>query len=633
MASDDLADPDATIRLLRPIDPRRDHVRGVQTEDAIVVVGYQDFLCPYCRRLRQNYGRLRQAVGDRLVYAFRHFPNERAHPGALLAARAAEAAARQDRFFEMHDRLFDRDPPFGTPELVALARELELDVDRFVRDLDDPDLLSRIEDDLSDGRKNGVTGTPTLFVDGIRYDGAWDFQSMLEALERPVAARVQRSARVFASLPTSAGLVLLVAAVLGVLCANTPLAPIYERFMTAHVGVGFIGDIGGMLSLTVRDWFSEGLLAGFFLVVGLELRRNMRRGSLAEWRAATLPIVAALGGVVVPALIYVAINHGRTARGWPIATATDVAFTLGLLAVLGDRIPTGLRVFVATLAVFDDVASVVTLAVLSPRSFAPIYGLGALGASFVLLAFNRARVYAVWPYVVFSSALWLSLHALGVHPALAGVVLALSLPTRPAPSAAPLLAQAATALSALEHAEREARREGRSEPQLQGAPIWEWTIRNLSAAASRLLSPAERIERAVAPWSAYLILPMFAFSATGVRITTDFSSEGAGRIFTGIVIALVIGKPLGILLASGLAIAGRIAIAPEGLSGRQFVGAACLCGIGDTMALLMADRAFGPLEAEVAKLAVLVGSVLAGTLGTIVLRVQSIKATPSALDP
>jgi NhaA family Na+:H+ antiporter len=627
MGSDDKAEIDETIRLLRPIDPRRDHVRGVPTEDAIVVVGYQDFLCPYCRRLRQNYERLRQALGERLVYAFRHFPNERAHPGALLAARAAEAAARQDRFFEMHDRLFDRDPPFGTPELVAAARELGLDVDRFERDLEDPELLGRIDEDLSDGRKNGVTGTPTLFVDGLRYDGAWDFHSMLEALERPIAARVHRSARVFASLPTSAGLVLLVAALLGVLCANTPLAPLYERFMTAHVGVG---PLGGMLSLTVRDWLSEGLLAGFFLVVGLELRRGMTRGALADWRAAALPIVAAMGGVVVPALIYVALNHGGATRGWPIATATDVAFTLGVLAVLGDRIPTSLRVFVATLAVVDDVSSVATLAILSPRSFAPIYGLGILGASFVLFLFNRARLYAVWPYVVLSAALWLSLHALGVHPALAGVVLAMSLPTRPAPSAAALLAQAATALSGLEHAEREARREGRSEPQLRGEPIWEWTIRNLSAATSRLLSPAERIERAVAPWSAYLILPMFAFAATGVRLTTDFSSNEARRIFTGIVLGLVIGKPLGILLASGLAIGARIAVAPEGLSGRQFVGAACLCGIGDTMALLMADRAFGPLEAEVAKLAVLVGSVLAGTLGTLVLRRAAVTATPSA---
>jgi NhaA family Na+:H+ antiporter len=299
--------------------------------------------------------------------------------------------------------------------------------------------------------------------------------------------------------------------------------------------------------------------------------------------------------------------------------------------VLGDRIPTSLRVFVATLAVADDVSSVLTLAILSPRSLTPSYGLGVLGAAAVLLALNRARVYAASPYVVASAALWGSLHALGVHPALAGVALAMSLPTRPAPSAGPLLAQAATALSALEHAEREAKREGRSEQVLEGEAIWEWTLRNLSAATSRLLSPAERLERLVAPWSAYVILPLFAFSATGVSLTTDLSSEGAARIFSGIVVGLVVGKPLGILLASGLALAGRLAVAPEGVSRRQLAGAACLCGIGDTMSLLMAERAFGPHEAAVAKLAVLVGSVLAGTLGTLGLRARAATATPSTV--
>jgi len=147
-------------------------------------------------------------------------------------------------------------------------------------------------EDLADGRKNKVTGTPTWFVDGVRYDGAWDFHSMLEALERPLARRVHRSARVFASLPTSAGLVLLVASAVAILCANTPLMAIYQRVMDAPMG---IGPISGMLSLTVRDWLSEGLLAVFFLLVGLEIRREMTVGALATRRAATLPVVAAIG--------------------------------------------------------------------------------------------------------------------------------------------------------------------------------------------------------------------------------------------------------------------------------------------------------------------------------------------------
>jgi NhaA family Na+:H+ antiporter len=620
----------AKLRLLRAVDPDRDHVRGVPTDEAVVVVAYEDFFCPYCRRLRQVYRRLREALGDRLVYVFRHFPNERAHPGAELAARASEAAARQGRFFEMHDGLFDREPPISAPDLVDLARAIGLDVARFARDLESDEVRARVEQDLADGRQNGVTGTPTLFVDGIRYDGAWDYHSMLEALERPVAVRVHRSARVFASLPTSAGLVLLVTAVLAIVCANTPIAPLYERVMSSYVAVG---PIGGASSLTVRDWCSEGLLAVFFLLVGLDIRREMTTGALAEWRAAILPIVAAVGGVVTPALIYLAFNGGPASRGWSVPTATDIAFTLGLLAVLGDRVPTGLRAFVAALAVVDDVLSVLTLAIFYPRSFAPPFVFAVVGALLVLVALNRARVYAAWPYVVVSVALWGSLHALGVHAALAGVLLAMCLPTRPAPSAAPLLAQAATALAALEHAEREARREDRPERRLEGEPVWEWAARNLSAASARLASPAERIQRALAPWSAYLILPAFAFSATGVSIATDFSSQAAGRIFVGIVTALVIGKPLGILLASGLAIRMRLAITPEGVAKRHFIGGACLCGVGDTMALLMADRAFLPADAAVAKLAVLAGSAIAGILGTIVLRYRAVPLTPATSAP
>lgn len=614
------------LRLQSQVDPDRDHIRGKWTRDAIVVVAYQDFLCPYCRRLRQVFRRLREELGDRLVYVFRHFPNERANPGANLAARAAEAAGRQGHFFEMHDAIFDRALPIQKSDLREIARGVGLDVNRFESDLASDDVRARVDQDLAEGRNDGVTGTPTLFVDALRYDGAWDFHSMLEALERPVAARVHRSARVFANLPTSAGLVLVLAAALAIVCANTPIAPIYHALMNAHFGVG---PTASMLSLTLRDWFAEGLLSVFFLLVGLEIRRELTTGALTELRAALLPVFAAVGGVVIPALVYLGLNRGPAAHGWSIPTATDVAFTLGLLAILGDRVPVGLRVFVAALAVVDDVLSVLTLAIFYPRSFTPSYLPAVLGSMLVLFAFNRARVYATWPYLVGALALWLSLHALGVHEALAGIVLAMCLPTRPAPKATPLLAQAATALAALDHAEREARREGIDESRLEREPVWEWAARNLSAASARFLSPAERIERAVAPWSAYVILPAFAFSATGVRIAAEFTSQDAWRIFAGVVIGLMMGKPLGILVASGVAVAVRLAMPPEGVTRRDFVGAACLCGVGDTVALLMADRAFSPADAAVAKLAVLAGSIGAAILGMLVLRGRS-TATPTS---
>ncbi len=605
------------LRLIRPIDPASDHVRGAWgADDAVSAVGYQDFLCPYCRRLRPVLRRLREELGERFLYVFRHFPNELAHPGATLAARASEAAARQGRFFEMHDAIFDRDLPIGRPELVQLADQIGLDRGRFEADLDSEVVRTRVERDVEDGRENGVTGTPTLFVDEVRYDGAWDYGSMLEGLERPVAARVHRSARVFASLPTSGGLVLLLMALLALLCANTPLAPLYRRAMDTRFG---IGPEGHSLWLTTREWLSEGLFTLFFLIVGLEIRREMTAGALASRRAALLPIVAAIGGVIAPALIFLALNRGPAARGWPIPTATDVAFSLALLALLGDRVPSSLRVFVAALAVADDVLSVFTLAIFFPGTFTPALLPAVLVCLLALVGLNRARVYARWPYAAAAVATWWSLHAVGVDAAIAGVFVALAVPARPRPAPAPLLAQAANALAALDQAENEARQKKQGPSRVETGPVWDWAARNLSAAAERLLSPAERVERAVAPWSTYVVLPLFAFSATGVSFAVHLSSPERVHIFAGTVLGLVAGKPIGVLVASATAVGTRLATPLQGVTLRQFVGAACLCGVGDTLALLMADRAFTPDEAEIAKLGVLAGSVLAGLLGTTIL--------------
>jgi len=612
------------LRLVQPADPESDHVRGAWSDEAVFVVGYEDFLCPYCRRLRSVMRPLRDILGDRLVYVFRHFPNERAHPGANLAARASEAAALQGHFFEMHDAIFDRELPVGRTELLQLAAGIGLDLSRFDHDLDSEPVRARVERDVRAGRENGVTGTPTIFVDGLRYDGAWDYHSMLEALERPVAARVHRSARVFASLPTSGGLILLLTALLALFCANTPLAPLYERAMNAHLG---IGPVGSLLSLTTRGWLSEGLFTLFFLIVGLEIRREMTVGALTSRRAALLPIVAAMGGVVTPALVYLALNRGAAARGWPIPTATDVAFSLALLALLGDRIPSGLRVFVAALAVADDMLSMVTLALFFPSAFAPVYAPAVAVSLLALFALNRARVYARWPYVLATIATWLSLHAMGVDAALAGVLVALAVPARPRPATGPLLAQAANALAALDQAETEARRKKRDTSRLETEPMWEWAARNLSAAAERLLSPAERMERAVGPWSTYVVLPLFAFSATGVSFAVHLTSPERLHILAGTVLGLVVGKPIGVLVASAVAVATGLATPLEGVTFRQFVGAACLCGVGDTLALLMADRAFAPGEAAVAKLGVLMGSIIAGLVGTTVLAQRQATST------
>jgi NhaA family Na+:H+ antiporter len=606
-------------RLLRAVDRERDHVRGGNAPAGVItLVIYSDYLCPYCRRLRTIIARLRKTLGERLAYVFRHYPNERVHPGAEFMSRAAEAAGLQGKFWEMHDWLYDHERPLTDSMVLEYARTLGLDMDAFARDLDSDETKARIREDMDDGKKNGVTGTPTFFIDGLRYDGAWDYHSMLEALERPVAAVIQRNARTFASLPASGGLVLILAAVLALICANTPLAPYYSAFVGAPVGLGVTGNI---FALTVANWFSEGLLAIFFLLVGLEIRREMTSGGLTDPRAALLPVLAAIGGVLAPTAIYLLLNPGPTASGWAVPTATDIAFVLGILALLGDRVPASLRIFIAALAVVDDVLSVLTLAIFYPRDFHIEWLIVAAIAIAALYALNRARVYASWPYLVVSVLLWFALHSGGVHGALTGIFLAAFLPTRPAPRASFLLAQVATALSTLENAEAEIQKAGGGEVRsIQDEPVWDWATRNLSAAGERLISPAERVERAVAPWSTYVILPLFSFSATGVALTFDFSSPGATRVLLGSILGLVIGKPLGIVLASYAATGLGIARGPQGVSVRDFIGAACLCGIGDTVALLMADQAFPHgSDASVAKIGVLVGSILAAALGAAII--------------
>ncbi len=614
----------------RAIETGRDHVRGGHADNGVVrVVSYSDFLCPYCRRFRKVLMNLRQAFGERIEYVFRHFPNERVHPGATFAARAAEAAGQQGKFWEMHDRLFDEKPPFGEARIREIARELGLDMDRFERDLAAEETLARVEDDLDEARRNGVHGTPTIFVDGLRYDGAWDFFSMADAFEQPVSERIRRSARAFASLPASAGLVLLIAAALALICANSPLAGYYHTFIESSFG---IGPPGSVLSLTIGDWCSEGLLALFFLLVGLEIRREMTAGGLADPRAALLPVIAALGGGIVPALIYLAFNHGATAPGWSVPTATDIAFVLGILALLGNRVPTSLRVFIAAFAVMDDILSVLTIAIFYPHNFEAAWLIAVAIAMVAMFALNRTRVYVLWPYLMLSGVLWFALHSAGVHGALAGVVLAGFLPTRPAPDAAPLLAQAANALSALEYAQAESEELGTGKEDRD--PVLDWASRNLSAASERLLSPADRIEQAVAPWSNYLALPLFAFSAAGVSFNADLSAPGATSVILGIILGLVIGKPLGIGIASWIAVRIGIARAPKGVGLQTFIGAICLCGIGDTVALLLADQAFTNGEdAAIAKIGVLIGSAIAAALGAAIIAAGSGAAIRSEETP
>src|SRR6185312_4824115 len=303
-----------------------------------------------------------------------------------------------------------------------------------------------------------------------RYDGAWDFYSMLEALDRPVGAQVRRAGRAFANLPASAGIALLIAALAALALANSPLAGAYHAFVSTELG---IGPDPGVLSMSVADWCSEGLLAIFFLILGLEMRREAGAGSFSDWRSVLTPALAAVAAAAVPALAYLAINSGPPASaGWSVPADTGLAFTLGVLAIFGARAPAGLKLFVTAYGVADDLLTMLILIAFHPGGIhAPWLG-AAAGALGVMVLLNRWRVYAAWPYLLATIGLWVALHLAGVGGAISGIALAAFLPPRPAPNAGPLLAQAANALAELEHAERDLQEAEGKQVRLDELPIW-----------------------------------------------------------------------------------------------------------------------------------------------------------------
>ena len=599
------------------------------------VVLYGDLLCPYCQRLRRVMLRLREALGDRLVYVFRHFPNERAHPGGRAHRPRHRGGGEAGPFWEMHDWIYDSDdadrPRRGASNTRARSASTWRDSRRTSRARRP---RARVEEDLAGGQRNGVTGTPTLFIDGVRYDGAWDFYSMLEALERPVAARLARSARVFASLPASGGLVLLLSPPASRSCAPTrrsrgaTTALMYAPIQHRPSRAGSVLDRRGVVL---------GRAADALLPARRPRDPPRRHGRSAHrptgghvcrssppWAASSRP----------PPSIWPSIA-GRARPGWSIPTATDIAFTLGILALLGDRSPPQLarlrrrprRHRRHPLGADASRSSIRT------TSTSPGWRPARLAVA-LLFTFNRWRVYATWPYVTVSIALWLALHAAGVDAALTGVHPGPAcLPTRPAPTASAFSAQAATALAALEHAETEARASAATSRHSSSFRFG--TGRAATSRGERAAALARRSVRARRRSLEHLrgasrSSPFPPSAYRSPRSLTARSVSGPRR--RGV--RARAGQAAWYSVAAWLAVRTRLAMCPGRChadsvsSARPFFAA-----WGTRVALLIADRAFpGDEVASLAKIGVLLGSLLAGGLGSLILIIASRRPAKSR-DP
>ena len=360
------------------------------------------------------------------------------------------------------------------------------------------------------------------------------------------------------------------AAVLALIANNTLLAPLYDALLSTPVVI----QIGAFeIAKPLLLWINDGLMAVFFFLVGLEIKREIINGELSSYEKASLPVFAAIGGMAFPAAIYAWINWGNpdTISGWAIPAATDIAFALGILALLGSRVPISLKVFLLAVAIIDDLGAILIIALFYTGDLSTAAIVFAAVGFVVLMTLNLYGVKSIGPYVLIGIVVWAAVLKSGVHATLAGVLIALTIPL-----------------------------EGRGADEQ---------------------SPLHKLEHDLHPWVAYLVLPLFAFANAGVSFAGLSLSSLFSDITLGIALGLFVGKQVGVLAFSALAVSVKLARLPEGVTWAQIYGAACLTGVGFTMSLFIGTLAFDTAEVlNEVRLGVLTGSILSGIVGYVVIR-------------
>jgi NhaA family Na+:H+ antiporter len=412
--------------------------------------------------------------------------------------------------------------------------------------------------------------------------------------ERAVPRRLVRPLREYLATETAGAIILIIAAGAALVWANSPWGDSYTKLWDTRLTVG-LGDAS--ISETLRHWVDDGLMALFFFVVGLEIKRELVVGELNERRKAATPVIAALGGMIFPAAIYLAFNAGGAgAHGWGIPMATDIAFALGILALLGGRAPSSLKVFLLSLAIVDDIGAILVIALFYSKSlsFGWLAISGGLFAVMVLMRSVNIRYVPVYFLVGF--AVWFATLQSGVHATIAGVAIALLTPAKPLKDEEGVT-EFDTSVSA-----GETRRQ----------------ILNLR----ETVSPAERLAHLLHPWTSFIVLPVFALANAGIRLSVDeLTAAVASPVALGVVLGLVLGKTVGISVAVWLAQKTGLGSLPEGVTGRQVLAVSSVAGIGFTVSLFITSLAFSQAELVAdAKVGILFASILAALLAYLILR-------------
>lgn len=412
----------------------------------------------------------------------------------------------------------------------------------------------------------------------------------------------------FARLESSGGILLIGCTVAALLWANSPWSHSYFDLWHTRLTVGFAGR---QLSRDLHFWINDGLMAVFFLLVGLEIKREVLIGELASLQKAALPLAGAIGGMIVPAGFYFLFNHtGPAAAGWGVPMATDIAFALGVLALLGNRVPTSLRVFLAALAIADDIGAVLVIAFFYTAQISWV-SLAVAGAFLIsLIVLNRIGARHPLLYIVPGLGLWLAFLQSGIHATVAGVLLALTIPSHRRIDGHAFLERSGKILEEFRYA-------GQTEDAVEASATRSAALSLLAQDCHYAEAPMLRFEHALGPWIKHAVMPLFALANAGVTF-------GGGAIVSplslGVICGLMLGKPIGISCFAWVAVRGRVASLPKGVTWRQILGVGMLGGIGFTMSLFIANLAFGAAaELETAKVGILAASIASGLAGTLVL--------------
>ncbi len=416
----------------------------------------------------------------------------------------------------------------------------------------------------------------------------------------------------FLRIEAAGGILLLAATAIALLWANSPWAQSYHDFWHITISIG-IGSF--QLSHSLAHWVNDGLMVIFFFVVGLEIKREMLVGELASVRKAVIPIAAAIGGMAVPAIIYVAVNAGGTAMdGWAIPCATDIAFALGVMAMLGKRVPVQLKVFLMALAIVDDIGAVVIIALFYTGDLHMIALAAAGGIVVVLVAANLLHVRRPVVYAILGVALWVAVLESGIHATIAGVVLAFTIPASFRIRGAEFVTFARNAIDEFENAG------GNENDTMTNTERQRW-VHGLETACEHVQTPLLRLEHSLHPVTSFVIVPVFALANAGVTLGAGLGDALTTRLSLGIMLGLVFGKQIGIMLCTWLAVKLNLGSLADEINWKHVYAASWLAGIGFTMSIFIANLGFGPGDnLETAKIGVLGGSLFAGVGGFVLLR-------------